>query len=199
MLNRDIQKKKNGFTLVEMLVSIAVFMVVVTTAVGALYSIIDANRKAQAIKNVINNVSFALESISRDMRMGKEYFCADPDTGIEVSCESTGNAGVKYTSDILGKDVWYSFKTENLGTGGGNIQRGYKNLPTDPVVWESLTAPESTVKIKNMVFYIINKDGNGNDAQPRVIITVEGESGTKESIKTNFSLQTTISQRAIEI
>lgn len=194
MLNKYTKKQK-GFTLVEMLVSIAVFMVVVTSAVGALYSIIDANRKAQAIKNVINNVDFALESISREMRMGESYKCNSQIAPFgQVDCDvSIGNSVVSFISykdlDLDGEindRVLYRFVRDNPE---GNIQRKlYDSVGSD---WESLTAPESTVKIKNMVFYII---APGN----KVFITVEGESGTKASLKTDFSLQTTITQRSQE-
>ncbi|KKR45378.1 MAG: hypothetical protein UT80_C0037G0001, partial [Parcubacteria group bacterium GW2011_GWC1_40_13] len=51
-----------------------------------------------------------------------------------------------------------------------------------------LTAPE--VKITDMKFYI------DSSSQPRVLITISGEAGTKERIKTNFNLQTTVSQRS---
>jgi prepilin-type N-terminal cleavage/methylation domain-containing protein len=187
MWNRNNQRQK-GFTLVELLVAVAVFMIVVTAAVGALYSIIDANRKAQSMKSVINNVSFALESISKDMRMGKDYNCNNELSPLEdVECTSDGSTVISYFSDQKNKKIWYRFNKDNSD---GNIQRGYEGTS---FVWENLTAPENTVKINNMKFYIIgNKDSL---SQSRVLITVEGESGTKESSKTNFSLQTTVSQR----
>jgi len=39
-----------GFSLIEILVSIAIFSVVMVTAAGALLATIDANHKAQAIQ-----------------------------------------------------------------------------------------------------------------------------------------------------
>src|SRR3989344_3401438 len=50
-----------GFSLVEILVSTAIFSVVMITAAGALWTTIDANHKAQAIQSVMNNLNFALE------------------------------------------------------------------------------------------------------------------------------------------
>jgi len=191
-------KLVSGFTLVEMLVAIAVFMIVVTSAVGALYSIMDANRKAQAIKNVVNNVSFALESISKDMRMGKGYKCYLLN-GTEEPCQASGYNMISYISnqDLNGDDifddvVWYQFDPiPTVESGGGNIQKRYQKIVGGPIIWESLTAPESTVKIKNMTFYVSSNN-------KKVFITVEGESGTKASLKTDFSLQTTITQRSQE-
>ena len=64
-------KRKNenkGFTLIEMIMSVAVFTVVALIAAGALLAIADANRKAQAFKSVVNNLNFALESVARNLR-----------------------------------------------------------------------------------------------------------------------------------
>jgi prepilin-type N-terminal cleavage/methylation domain-containing protein len=51
----NIYKYKNqkGFTLVEMLVSVALFSIVMTIATSTIFSIIAGNRKAQAINSVV--------------------------------------------------------------------------------------------------------------------------------------------------
>src|ERR1039458_2601710 len=55
----------SGFTLVEMMVSIAIFMVVAVVAVAALLKIVDANRKSQTLQDAVNNINFAMDSITR--------------------------------------------------------------------------------------------------------------------------------------
>ncbi len=62
-----------GFTLVEVLVSMSIFAVVVTMAVGTLIVLMDANAKAQAVQSVINNTSFVLDGMVRDNRTGFYY------------------------------------------------------------------------------------------------------------------------------
>src|SRR3990167_4369943 len=69
--------KNQGFSLIEILVSIAIFSVVMITAAGALLATIDANHKAQAIQLAMNNLGFALESMSRVIREGNTYHCDD--------------------------------------------------------------------------------------------------------------------------
>lgn len=187
-------KKNKGFTLVEMLVAIAVFMIVMTVALGSLISIIDANKKAQSIKNVINNVNFALESISKDMRVGTEYSCDDGAGSYTGNCPS-GRNGVQYKSN-KNKIVRYRF-TDAPVVGEGNIQRCIMDDISSPCNWTSLTAPTSTVLIKNMKFYVLGV-GSVDLEQPRVIITIDGEAGSKEELRTSFNLQTTVSQRAKE-
>ena len=69
-----------GFTLVEMIVSVALFGIVMLVAVGALLSVVAANRQSQAIKTVINNLNFALESMSRNILTGSNYRCPSGST-----------------------------------------------------------------------------------------------------------------------
>ena len=66
---------RSGFTLVEMIVAIAVFSVIMTISVGTLLAMVDANRKAQSLKSVIDNLNFAVENMSRNMRVGTLYHC----------------------------------------------------------------------------------------------------------------------------
>jgi prepilin-type N-terminal cleavage/methylation domain-containing protein len=196
-LNKNIVKQSRGFTLVEMLVSLAVFMIVMTVAVGSLVSIINANKKAQAIKNVINNVNLAVESISRDMRTGSEYGCHIKNQGFKGNCSGGGDA-IMYKNSA-GKMVYYRYEpTENIISTSsiGNIQRCTADICDiiSDTNWQSITAPVSNVNITNMVFYVFGT--SEPTIQPHAIITMEGIAGVDNNTKTDFTLQTTISQRA---
>lgn len=196
-------KKNGGFTLVEMLVSIAVFMVVMTIAVGSLVSIVDANRKAQAIKNVINNINFAIESISKDMRMGKNYSCYDG-TDYVGDCLTGGNQ-IRYKNK---ENKWVHYRyvdtsviLSDIGNeDAGNIQKCVKDDEGDSCSssWQSITAPTYNVNITNMRFYVTGTALSDSE-QPKVVIVLEGVAGTKKEIKTDFNMQTSISQRMKDI
>lgn len=64
-----------GFSLVELIVSLALFSVVVTISVGALLVLIAANDQQQKEQSIMSNLSFALDSMTREMRTGTYYFC----------------------------------------------------------------------------------------------------------------------------
>ncbi|MDE1975434.1 MAG: type II secretion system protein [Patescibacteria group bacterium] len=66
---------KRGFTLVEMIVSLMIFSIVAVVALAAMVKIIDANRKAQTIQDAVTNISYALDSMSRELRTGSNYYC----------------------------------------------------------------------------------------------------------------------------
>lgn len=179
----NFKKNNSGFTLVEMMVAIAVFSIVMVTAMSALLNVIDANNKARAIKTAINNISFALEGISKDMRMGKEYGCVD-ENGASVDCETTGNIGISFTSSKTANPVIkYVFKDSQIFSCVGSACNTFF----------ALTSPE--VKLTNVKFYILGVESpDVLNTQPRMLMTVSGEAGTKEKIKTTFDLQTGVSQ-----
>ena len=68
---------RRGFTLIEIIVSLMIFSIVVLVALSALVKIIDANKKAQTLQDSVINLSFTLESMSREMRSGSDYYCQE--------------------------------------------------------------------------------------------------------------------------
>lgn len=179
-------KPSRGFTLVEMLVSISVFMVVMLVAASSLLSIIDANNKAQSLKSAINNLNFALESMQKNIRVGTNYTC---NYGGTSSCPN-GDIVMDFKSykDLNDDTFINDYVTYRFN--GSSIERciSVNSSCLNGGAFTKLTAPE--VKITYMKFYV------NNSSQPRVLITISGEAGNKERIKTNFNLQTTVSQRA---
>jgi len=197
---KKYQLKKNnfGFTLVELMVAIAIFSIVMVTAVSALMNVIDANNKARAIKTAINNISLALEGISKDMRMGTEYACGN-NSEPNDNCPDGGNI-IKYRSiradyDSALKQYGFAYyKFENGAIKECLEKNGNFCNFTGP--FTALTSSE--VNISKAVFYVLGVQfpiPDSNKTQPRMIVTISGEAGAKEKIKTIFDLQTSISER----
>lgn len=69
-----------GFTLIEMIVSLAVFSIVITISVGALLILIGTNQQLQNEQSVMTNLSFALDSMAREIRTGTHYHCDSQDS-----------------------------------------------------------------------------------------------------------------------
>ncbi|MFA5764227.1 MAG: type II secretion system protein [archaeon] len=202
---RIFHDKQKGFTLVEMLVAIAVFMSIMVIAAGSIVNIINQNKKAQKVKSVIDNVTFALDSISREVRMGTEYRCS-VNEGVDFLDECDGSGGIygkyfEYKNQSGASYVQYRFVSAPENVGDGNIQQRTCTSPHPNCsgTWQSITAPTSTVNITNMTFYVLGTGTEdlpaGSKEQPRVIITAEGLVVDKDGTETKFSLQTTVSQR----
>ncbi len=196
---RDFLKdRKSGFSLVEMLVAIGIFMTIMTIAVTSLISIMGANKKAQAIKSTVDSVTFALEYVSRDMRIGTNYTCGTPDVIGKSDCIGGSNS-VKYVNSS-NEPIQYTFSTTTTGTSRLTKTKLPPNCSgTDCTV--DLISADSDVHIDNFTFYVIGSDHEldatqANRTQPRVIVTASGFITAKGSANTTFNLQTNISQRA---
>jgi type II secretory pathway pseudopilin PulG len=68
-------KKTTGFTLVEIMVATSIFMIIMLVALGALISSSDTAKKSQALRTAMDNVNFAMESMTKSLRMGTDYYC----------------------------------------------------------------------------------------------------------------------------
>src|SRR3989344_3459754 len=68
---------QRGFTLVEMMVSVALFATVISVALPTMIVVMKASARAQALQTTIDNTSFALDAMSRQVRLGKDYRCTD--------------------------------------------------------------------------------------------------------------------------
>jgi prepilin-type N-terminal cleavage/methylation domain-containing protein len=84
-----LQNRDRGFTLLEMIVSLAVFSIVAVVAVGAMTRIVGLNRQAQTLHSAMNNIGFTLESMSRELRVGSAFHC---DANIPMNSYSIAGA-----------------------------------------------------------------------------------------------------------
>lgn len=196
--NKKIDLRR-GFTLVEMMVAIAVFSIVMVVATGALLNVIDANQKAQAIKTAINNVNFALESISKDMRVGTDYSCFVGGSWVG-DCSSNGT-GIRYRSPrgYLGTDgkkgyAYYRYNSTDKSIEECLENTDGKDCSAGLAKFNRITSDD--IEIGPMNFYVIGTGVSSPKTQPRMILTLTGTAGKKEKIKTSFDLQTGVSQRA---
>ena len=105
-------KKRNlhGFTLIEILVSVALFSLVMVVALGALLSMSVSIRKAESINSSVNNLSSAIDAMSRSMRTGTNYSCAFSSTA--PNCSSTPYSAFTFTGPS-GLSVKYCLSDPN--------------------------------------------------------------------------------------
>ncbi|MCH8889315.1 prepilin-type N-terminal cleavage/methylation domain-containing protein [Patescibacteria group bacterium] len=190
------RKTNRGFTIVEVLVSFAVFTLVITGSIGAMISIINANRKTQALQLVINNLNFALESMTRIIRIGHGYHCRSDLPGsfsafaIPLDCPGGGTylaveSSKGSSSDDLDQVV---FRYDAINT---RIERSTDSGQN----WFPITAPE--VLINDLKFTAVGTDSSDNK-QPIVTITINGSAGTSQKTITEFKIQTSVSQRIVD-
>lgn len=180
-----------------MLVSTAIFTIVMVIALGALLAMSESDRKAQTLKSVINNLNFSLDSISRAVRTGYSYHCGSQ-TGGDCTNPPGGSYFAFTSSD--GKSVAYRF--ENAVTDGAAsticgqaVNIGCLARSTDGgITWAAVTAPEVT--ITNLSFYLLGSGpAPGDTYQPKLTILLSGYVQVTGARQTIFNLETSVTQR----
>ncbi len=202
-------KNKKGFTLIEIIVSLALFAVVATVSIGAFLKIIAANRKSQAIETSVNDANFALESMVRDLRVGTDYQCLASAASIPSSITSPSIATCSLSSNVL---AFNSYQTA-AKSGGGicNLIHAYQlsgsviqkaeqatcgqSYLSGTFTFQPLTSTSSNLTIQN---FQIKVDGTLGSVQPKVFILIGGYSGVNEADKATFVVQTTAEQRIMQ-
>lgn len=173
-----------------MIVAVGLFGIVMMVSVTALVALIDANRKAQALQSVINNLNIAIDGMSRSIREGSNYHCGT--TTADGDCTSGINTAIRFehyggnTADT--NDDWiYSFHDGRI----------YKSTTGSTAGEVAITASEVT--IESVRFFVFGSTA-GDPTQPKVMMVIKGSAGTtRANVKTNFHVQSTAVQRVIDI
>lgn len=180
-----------GFSLVEMIVSVALFAVVMLISMGALLTLIDATRKARALESVMNNLNITLDSMVRSIRQGTEFNCAS--TAVPAGSGDCPAGAVLFSfapysaAPVTHSQRWtYEYANGRIyksETGGSNA------VP--------ITAPE--VVITDMDFYVVGTQ-RGDTVQPKVVVVVKGRTGeVGQRTSSTFYIQATAVQRVLDI
>lgn len=178
--------KHRGFTLIELMVSLSVFTIVMTIAAGGYLVMINVNRHAQGMATGINNLSFALDTMTRSIRTGTDYSC---DGGHDCS---GGGATLSFT-DQDNNRVTYAL--DSLGTA---IQ-STEVTPSGSTLVYRLTEP--AVTITKLTFYVTGTApaSAGDYQQPHVTMVVSGSVSVGPGTSQTFTVQTGATMRGNDL
>jgi prepilin-type N-terminal cleavage/methylation domain-containing protein len=164
-----------GYTLIELIVSVAIFSIVMLVASAAFLSLISLDRKARATNDVVSNLSYVIDSMERSIRTGTAYH-ASPGTDF-------------WFTDANGRFVQYRLTV--TGT------RGQIEEKIDTGAWAALTDPR--VDVENLVFYPAGTVPS-DTVQPTVIFTIRGTiTPDPQSAPIEFVTESSATQRLIDI
>lgn len=183
---------KRGYTLIELLTGISIFILVVGTVTSLLISAISAQRRALALREIIDSSSYAIDYMSRALRVAKKDDIVIG--GQSKDCSGVPNDKKNFIVSLDGRSIKF---------------RTYKLIECQEFYWDStakrikenkngqvndLTPAE--LEVTTLKFTVIG-DSPGDTLQPRVTIFMEiqkrGEPATKVSI------QTSVSQRDLDL
>ena len=177
-------KNKKGFTLVEMLIAISLFIVVTFFSIGSLLSIFDASKRARDSKTVVDNLNFAIEDMTRVVRFGGSHYCGISSSQTATQDCSGGGSSLSVTFE--GNRIIYRWN----GSINDPIQR-----PDNGGAYKNITSPET--KIEHLKFYVMGSS-DSDTQQSYVFVVIKGYVGNKPTAQSKFSIQTLMSQRNLD-
>ena len=185
-------KKQKGFTLIELLVSLTLLSVVVVVVMGLVTTSNAKVRTTRSQRRVMDNVSFAIEHMSRSITYGHDYSCS---SGSLISCnyQTGGTQVLNFKGNYLGGTANISYE-RNINT---LTNRGYISRSINSGAGVSIT--DESIDIQELTFYVYHSEPYAFDPeQPRVTIFVKGVSYASSKPE-EFFIQTTVSQRDLKL
>jgi len=176
---------KNGFTIMEILVAATIFSVAMGS-ISALFVVsLRGQSNAIAIQNLVNNLRFSMEQVSREARMAQRNNTALPACLVIPPENTFFVSGSSLTFiDSEGDCIVY-------GLVGGKIQSSI-----------SLAAPVDMTSddiLVNVLEFEVSGESSSDSRQPRVTIFIEAQDATQPTATALIiRLQTTISGRNID-
>lgn len=190
-----------GFTLVELLVSLALFSVVVVAAIGSLYTVNTASQRVTAMRTVLDNLNFATESMSRTIRTGQNIVCGGVDTGFggpncAFGTATGGQEAISLDSTIDSNSVEYRWRIDS-STNNYEIQKCILTVSKQLDPNQCVTITDPRINIQQLKFYVDGADVS-DGKQPSVMIQMIGIANAGPNNVQPFAIQSYISQRAGE-
>lgn len=166
-------KRQQGFTLIEMMVAVSIFVIVAFIVVSTLLTLSYAYKKAQKMRLLMDNFNFALQSMSINIREGVSY--------------QGGGGEISFTpidSWVEGSNKRICYKLE-----GDRIKKCDNDCATCS---GGSYITSSDIKVTDLQFTI------GIGDKKLVKIFVKGTAGNNRD-KTEFAIQNSVSQRNMDI
>ncbi|MGD1003683.1 MAG: type II secretion system protein [Minisyncoccia bacterium] len=198
---------KKGFTLIEMLVTVSLFAIIITIAVGGFTNAERTQRQVSSLISAQSNVSLALEQMSRDIRTGY-LFCHDPGVSqyssrcddIDTSDPAGTTCTVASSSDP-DSPVWTCPSLDFYDANYNEIKYSWAGGALTESVNSS--TPQSitgnAVYVKYLKFQLFGQT-EGDHWPPRITISLGIAASSTDTAVMNdvFNLETTVSARTID-
>lgn len=178
----EIRNPKDGFTLLEVIVATAIFSIAVSSISALFVVAVKTQRNVLAQQDLIDNTRYALEHMSRQIRMARRDETGACVGEARYTFTASGNTltFIDYRGDCLVYDVVGGRARVKVGAGN----------PVD------LTSDDIVV---NSLYFEVFGRWAYDTRQPRVVVYMDAKAAgaTPESSPRMF-LQTTVSTRNID-
>lgn len=186
---------KRGYTLIEILVAISIFFIVIAAPTGLFVGSLKGQQKALSTQELLDNVSYNLEYISRALRMAKKDLVGD--------CIEEGsnyeNPGPKISK--ISKIRFLNYRGHCQEFLLHNDRLGIK-ISTDEDeenLGEFLPLTSDDLEIESVKFQLSGQE-QGDIFQPQatIFLKIRGK-GLSPELQPEIKIQTTITQRNLDV
>ena len=175
-------KKISGFTLIEILVALAIFSVVISMVVGIFISGSNSQRKILELHTVQREGSYLMETVSRELR-----------TAVDISPtqENNNDSNIEFTN-YVGKLVRYC-KAEADGSCSSSGKYFSRNGDLEDSTSSNEIINSSDITIEYLRFYVTDDFSTAPRKQP--IVTIAMKIKSTGAYKTELELQSSVAMR----
>ncbi len=205
---QKLNLNNKGFTIIETMISVSLFIVVTTIGMGSLLNANLVYQKSRDMRSIIDSTSHAMEDISRHARTGYNYHCfdytlntlpagGDSSYGTPLSCAKGWAVAFEdaYGNNTLISDQWVYSIQEDIPGQGGKLFKSTNGGSTQV----QMTPDELKLDLNASSFTVFGAESptNGDQNQPIMTIRLVGDIMYK-GVSTPFALQTSVSQRLLD-
>lgn len=151
------------------MVAVGLFVAVAFIVTSVFLTLADANRKAQNVRLVMDNLNFAIDSMALKMREGSNY-------------QTNGDGDMSFARLEGGQNVYYTYGlTDKEEIASCKGQSAFSCSLDKPITAPQITVTNFEVKMSQA-------------SSKRATILIQGTAGSGKT-KTTFNIQTTVSER----
>ncbi len=183
--------KLTGFTLIEVAVAVAIFTLVVAVASGSVISSLRAQKKAFEGGQMINQLSYALEYMSRSLRMAKKDLTGE--------CLTAAGAKFNYETDASKQRIRFiNFRgnCQEFLLDAGQIKQRLSSSGSASNFGPPIPLTSSDINIQEFEVLLV---GPGQEDLQQPLTTFRFKALPIAGGGPIFNIQTTISQRNIDV